>query len=281
MANQLASAEKAFRTKGAWSPSRLALVAEYPMSRVLFMRTQPKEPTKDMRWGTALHALLLQPDDIDRHLIVWDRPLLNCKADIKEERKAEIAMVEADAKKTRRTIVDIEMFETAQDATKVAAETFAKLYDINEWARAWCDETLICEQKIGWETDGLPMHGIIDGLVPAFTDFGDIKTIRDASDDAAQKDIYNRRYHVKLAAYHAAIRQWFGIDSTVWIPFVENTPPYCTRVVELDRMALEEGSRVYLECVAKIKAYETDHDGWHGYPLTSPTVGIPRWAYGR
>ena len=99
-----------------------------------------------------------------------------------------------------------------------------------------------CKARIDYAADGVLL---------------DLKTTRDAGRGAFGRSIRTWGYHRQLAWYRYALRRHGWPVERVAIVAVEKTPPYPTRVYELDEAALAAGEReirellgVYARCVA-------------------------------
>lgn len=104
----------------------------------------------------------------------------------------------------------------------------------------------------------------------------DLKSTRDASDEAMARSIDKWRYHVQHAFYTDGLRQ-LGVDVRGFVfVFVESAPPHGVRVIRLDAATVEIGRGAYrrnLDTYARcIKSGE-----WPGYSDAIDTIGLPAY----
>ena len=285
----LAKAEAAF-DNGGISPSRVGILGGGTLAHLLHATANPTPATREMIIGTAGHALVLQSEKWRSVITVADKLPLGGPGvtnAIRDQRKADWVALLEDAKKEHKTLIGTEDFDEASKMAGRLIEMFARIHGAddggNEFCSAWIKNELHTEQKIGWvdEGAGVPCHGIIDGLSLDGTFIADIKTTKDAGVEAFSREIFSKKYHIKCAMYADAVKTLTGIAPRVWLPVVENHPPYEPRMFEMNELALEDGRRTYRRCLATWQRYLDDPNDWRGYPLKASQISIPRWAMGR
>jgi len=201
----------------------------------------PQEETKALRFGTYVHAAVLEPDTLgDLYATAPE-----CDRRTKEGKEIWAAFSTANKGKT---ILDAEESATghlvassARHALKVHGVTF--------------DET---EVMYHVDYNGIPLKAAIDGVAGDY--LWDIKTTEDASAAGMLKAIRNPQYKYNLQAY------WYRIVyelATGKRPlgfrflFVEKEPPFATAVCEIGPELMswavadfEKAVNLYRECSA-------------------------------
>lgn len=165
---------------------------------------------------------------------------------------------------------------------------------------------------IRWMRDSLSRHpavqgGILDGhvemsmvakikdvwlrarpdVVPVHAgDFADLKTTASIRHDDIERTIYSFGYHVQAAVVRmvseAVMPDDFKFMSFFFV-FVEKTPPFDVRVVELKPDALELGQQQAMAAITKLKACisRMEFPGEEGFSPGITFAGIPTWARAR
>ena len=243
----------------------------------------PSSP--EMEFGTAFHAYVLEPEKFDLEYIVKqdkreklpEVPLLK---DVGREEydKAKLAY---ETERLRRKHEDNAFYNAAFGKKQIAQ---SDLDTIKLMANAIAEnpqtDGLITgaqyEQSLYWrdEETGLLCKCRPDILHPHFV--VDLKTARDASPRAFQREFYERGYHIQLAFIHMGIKAIYGKHITDFIDLaVEKEAPYCTAIYPIDQTALEYGIgevRHYLTAIKE--CYETNQ--WRSYQ--SQTITLPSWV---
>jgi len=231
-------------------------------------RLNPKEPTANMRFGTAAHAwILLEPDEAARELIVCPKVDRRTKAG-----KAAYAEFEADA--GDRTIVSEE--EALQlSAMKAAVHDSAA-------ARNLLLEAADREVSCCWEAedfDGMLCRGRPDAMSRKL--IVDLKTSYDASPKEFARTAANFKYHAQAAYYLDGLKRIDAVDEDAMFAFlvVEKLPPYGVACYVLDEDAMQAGREFYMNGLASYaECRSTNH--WNGYSSSAKveTLSLPRWS---
>lgn len=113
-------------------------------------------------------------------------------------------------------------------------------------------------------------------------DFVDLKTATDVSRQALEQTIFNHGYHVQAAVVRMAIREVMGKDifHSFSFVFVEKTPPYDVRIMQLDPTDIDLGERQVRIAIDMVKKCLTEGE-WPGYDGFNPSVewiAMPSWA---
>lgn len=105
----------------------------------------------------------------------------------------------------------------------------------------------------------------------------DLKTMEDASERGIEREIARYRYHHQLAWYLRGLNYHHPASRRAVLIAAEKDRPFCTNVVELDQLDLEQGQR---EALAHLRMLvQCRRSGiWQGYGPGMGYVGLPQWA---
>jgi exodeoxyribonuclease VIII len=233
------------------------------------MHLNPNRPkrieTDEMRFGTAFHKLILEPNTFEmEYAIKPERVLLK---DVGRD-KYEAYKSECDALENSGKIVlsDEDMITLHEMAMALVRNDKAKqLLSDGEieksffWADSQSDITLKARPDI------LQNNMIID-----------VKTIADASYQAYQRSMVSGWYHVQGAMIRDAIRKFEDKDiSNVINICVEKKYPYSVGIYLIDEAALDEGERMYKNILLHLRDCLINNDF---RDLEIRTVELPKWA---
>jgi ATP-dependent exoDNAse (exonuclease V) beta subunit len=218
-----------------------------------------------MKFGTAVHTALLQPDEFAQRYALAekiDRRTKEGKAAAAawEERNAGKIPLDPDNWQAVQTAVaNVKAFGPAADLIKAFTDT--------ELTALWRDPS------------GLRIKGRIDAVaeVDGLTYLVDLKTTRSASRDDFAKSIAVFGYHRQLANYAAGLRAHGVNVEDAYVIAVENEPPHAVAVfrVRQDTLAIgEESLRKIIEAYAECERL----DVWPGYPQEVQEIALPEWA---
>jgi hypothetical protein len=225
-------------------------------------RDQPSEPTDAMQFGTAVHCGVLEPDAFEGRICIAP------KVD-KRTTPGKLRWAEFLAMSGGRIVLDQEDYDRARrciDAL-LAHPAVSRLLDgaKTEVSVLWTDAQYKVPCKCRY--DALNYGGIVD-----------VKTTKDASAEEFGKQAANLLYHVQSAGY------WSGHEhilntSPEFFTFVcvESEEPHAVAWFTVPPVAMMAGLRLWDEALARYKrALELGR--WEGYPETSQTLELPRWA---
>lgn len=259
----------------------------------------PKEPTKHMGLGDMTHAALLQPDVFAKRFVTMQQWL----EETDEGRAAHAAFVTARmaAKHTKAGDVDSydrqttegkavwRAFEQANPGrTLVSVEEYARVRGMMEAVQANTTASRLLygpgrSEVTGiWEHKGVPCKVRADRLTEAFGFKFDVevKTIHSADDRSVKSALETYGYHGQAAMRLTAWREIAGGGSypqRIVHIFVETSPPYGVRVLELGERSMSTGQAMFERAVAKWG--ECLASGvWPGYPDAIEPVDLRRWA---
>lgn len=223
-------------------------------------KTHPSEPTDDMIFGSAAHAIVLgKGADI---VIV----------EAKSWQGGEAKQAKAEALAAGRIPLLAKDYDTvlAMAAALRRHKRAAELLEPNDG---------VAEQTVIWQTGSVWRRALIDFLRTDDDDVVDYKTTRRADRDSIRKTIADYSYHGQGAWYTDAALSLGMFNPRFFLIFQEKTPPYLVTVARPDADAIEVGRRanrkamdIYARCM------ETGH--WPGYVSehSQIDVSLPGWA---
>lgn len=222
---------------------------------------EPRQPSRAMEIGTAIHTALLEPDRFAAEYVL-----------LKEvtDRRASAYREAVKVYGSERVLVGPEADRVAGMQAAVMAQPAAR--DILERA-GHREASLICADP---ET-GVTVRVRYDLL----TDCGmvlDLKKTRDARPAKFSRSIFNYRYHVQAAFYSDS---WFWATGERLKSFrilaVEDLLPHAVKIYTLDQTAIDDGRRLYREDL-NLYAQCLERDEWPAYDCTADEViSLPDW----
>jgi hypothetical protein len=119
----------------------------------------------------------------------------------------------------------------------------------------------------------------IDYVHPGGNALVDLKTTRDASKEAFQRDVWNRGYFRQLAFYRYALATLGRCDlARAYIVAVEKKAPFAVAVYELTKTTLRAGWRQLEDLLATYAQCERTGN-WPGYSREAQELELPHWAW--
>lgn len=223
-----------------------------------YMDEPRPEPTEAMKFGTVLHAALLQPDTMDSVVV---RPEgLDGRTKIGKEWLAA---------NESKTILFPDQHKAIQ-----------RMVD-NVWKHPVAKRLLTGSdfERSLFATDesGILRKGRLDVLTKAGNILPDVKTCESAAPDDFEKSVFNYRYFVQ-AAYYLDLCQMVGIDKGHFVFIaVEKVAPYLVAVHEIDPIIVDAGRKIYQRDLTLYREC-MDSGEWPGYPTTVGLISVPLWA---
>lgn len=226
-------------------------------------RDQPSEPTAAMRFGSAVHCGVLEPDDFDARV---------CCAP-KVDRRTTVGKAEwADflALSNGKAVLDADEYARARGCVEaVRAHPSAKRLLENaqtEVSIFWTDQhfKVPCKARLDARN---PQRIIVD-----------LKTTQDASPEAFAKSIANFGYTLQAAHYFSGAEHVLDETPQAFVIIaVESEPPHAVACYQMPSNGILAGAHqmdIALERYAR--ALETGT--FCGYPETIESIRLPRWA---
>ena len=213
------------------------------------------EPTDDMRFGTAVHSMLLGGPEIVR--VPFDSWTL------KDAKQARSEALEAGALPLKQR--DYDQAKACVDAV-MAHPLCAKMLD-----KATHHEAVLI-----WDDDGVQRRAKIDAL---FGRIGlDVKTARSAAPDEFSRSCAKFGYWTQDPYYRDALRACLDIDRPEFLFLVvEKQPPHLVNVIKLDDYDVELGAKKNQRAIDLYRRCR-DADEWPGYGDGINEITLPKWA---
>jgi exodeoxyribonuclease VIII len=226
----------------------------------LASKEQQREPTPAMRFGTLVHAMVLEPHIVDQEFAAMP----------KVDRRTSVGKQQAElfaATNAGMTVIDMDDFQRAQKVAE-AVRSHHLYNDLLKGASV--------EQSFRWEQHGVPCKARMDAIHGGM--IVDLKTTQDASPDGFAKTLAGLKYYVQAAHYldGYAHSTGFEADRFVFIA-VETEAPYAIGVYDLDFVALEAGRHKMALAAEAYKATKSA-TSWKGYSPKIETLSVPSWV---
>jgi exodeoxyribonuclease VIII len=226
----------------------------------------PKPRTAAMTLGTALHALVLMPQQFGDLIAVMppDAPTRQSKAG--KDWHAEFAAAAAG-----KDVISFADFETVNAMAQAVAA-----HDI---AAGLLEDCAHREASLYWtdETSGLPCKARADALSDDFRVLLDLKTSADAREEQFARSAFEYGYHTQAAHYVDGVLHACDVQPLyAWI-VVENEPPHGVAVYSASPSLLNIG-REDCDLALSLIAEATVSGKWPGYPVGIRPLTLPAWA---
>ena len=242
--------EKEYRQHPAISRSQLFKLRESP-EKFRYYMDNPEPPTPALVFGQLLHAMVLQPETLNRDFAVMPTIDRRTKAG-----KEEFAAFEENSK--GKTVVTAEMFETA-------VEMCGKLLD-NEYVKKlldgerekpffWVDE--LTQEECKCRVDCLTSINGMDIIV-------DLKTAESADTDTFMRHAIKYGYNLQAAMYGEGVKANTGKEHAFVFIVIEKKPPYAINIMQADKAFTLHGFDLFRELIGTY--HECKQSGnWYGY----------------
>ena len=267
--------EEYHRGSGTSSSNLKTLLPQTP-AHLKYEKAHPKDATKNMNLGTAVHSLVLEPDNFDNDIAVMPDYSGRGSVALKDTFKAQNA--------DKTIITEQQLFEAKAMAGRVLEHPIASILV----------EDVICESSIYWwyksmDPDDDDRYKEMlkvrpDGISKKMPILVDLKTTKDGSYTGFIRSIQDYYYHVSAAMYLEGVNQcqelleelgYFAYTKFVFV-CVENFPPYEVSCYELSDEYLDIGKKLYRRAVMRLK--EGRENNWPGYPEEVRVIEPPAYA---
>ena len=245
------------------SKSDLSEILDWTPAHWKARKEEPHEETDAMRFGTALHAAVLEPErfaseyeiapDVDRRTKAgketWEAAQAGGKILLKMDQMRAIGQM-------RDNILDLHAVQVLLSSGEAEVSLFAHLTDFHPLRGKCRPDWLNAEQS-----------AILD-----------LKTTVDARPQKFNKAVFEFHYEMQVAYYSHIynLRTGDTLRAFVFVA-VEKTPPYAAAAYVLDAPAIEYGG---VECRRALDIFQRcfANDDWPGYSRQVETIGLPKWA---
>ena len=226
----------------------------------LAAKEKEREPTPAMKFGTLVHAMVLEPETVDAEFIA--QPKLDKRTTAGKQQAELFAATNAG-----KTIVDFDDFQRAQRV----AESVRSHHLYNDLLKG-----ASVEQSFRWEQHGVPCKARMDAIQgPVIVD---LKTTQDASPDGFARTLASLKYYVQAAHYLDGYMHETGMEAKDFIFIaVETEAPFAIGIYNLDMVALEAGRHKMALAAEAYKASQS-MTAWKGYAPQITTLSVPAWV---
>jgi len=209
-----------------------------------FAMDNPQPSTPAMKFGSAIHMNVLQPEEFNKNYAVapkFDKRTKQGKADYAEFVK----------KNTFKTVISEQDFELMEQMT-------SKLMRDSD-AKALLSKGLK-EHIIAWENEeyNVKCRGMLDIYRPSCQMIIDLKTTQDSSYNGFASSVRKFKYYKQAAFYMDAVRA-----QEFYIVAIEKSPPFSINIIQIGDELLDKGRELYNRDLEVYK-YCTDNDYWPG-----------------
>lgn len=226
----------------------------------LAAQEQHREPTLAMKFGTLVHAMVLEPETVDTDFVAM--PKIDRRTSAGKQQAELFAATNAG-----KTVVDFDDFQRAQRVAE-AVRTHHLYKELLEGASV--------EQSFTWEQYGVPCKARMDAIQGSL--IVDLKTTQDASPDGFAKTMAGLKYYVQAAHYLDGYMHTTDFEAKDFIFIaVETEAPYAIGVYNLDMVALEAGRHKMALAAEAYKATKSA-TAWKGYSPLIQTLSVPGWV---
>lgn len=227
-------------------------------------KLRPKEPTKDMKFGSLVHTMVLERNTINMRYAI--APICDRRT---KEGKAIFA--EFEAKSQGREVVTREDFERAEllaESVHTHGAAGKLLAGNNQY-----------ELSIVWkhEPTGILCKSRLDCFNHDLSAIVDLKTALDASPSGFEKQVWNLGYYTSCYFYKcAAAKAALKPKSFIFIA-VEKDFPHLTATYEAHESVIDAAEGIVERALERFQeCQETDY--WPGYGDGIQYIHLPHYA---
>ena len=207
-----------------------------------FMMDNPQPSTPAMKFGSALHMNVLQPNEFHKHYIVspkFDKRTKQGKADYEEFTNNNMF----------KTVISEQENDTIQKMT-------SKLFGDNDAVQLLTNG--LKEQIIAWKNEeyNVKCRGMLDVYRKDVGIIVDLKTTQDSSYYGFASSVRKFKYYKQAAFYMDAI----GAEE-FYIVAIEKNAPYSLNIIQIGDDLLDKGREMYSRDL-EIYKYCTDNNYW-------------------
>lgn len=242
--------EKEYRQHPAVSRSQLFRLRESP-EKFKYYEDNPEPPTPALIFGQLLHAMVLQPETVDKEFA--EAPNVDRRT---TKGKAEWAAFEAYAKD--KTVVTSDMGDAAVEMSlKLEKDEFVKklLNGDKEVPFFWTDE--LTGEECKCRADCVSNVNGIDIIV-------DLKTAECAETDTFMRHAIKYGYNLQAAMYSEGVRKCTGKEYAFVFIVIEKKPPYAINILQADKTFITHGYDMFRELIGTYHECKVTGNWW-GY----------------
>ncbi|MBW2560005.1 MAG: PD-(D/E)XK nuclease-like domain-containing protein [Deltaproteobacteria bacterium] len=234
--------------------------------------TDPSEETDAMRFGTATHTAILEPERFEHLYVRGAAGNLRSKGPKDENEQIKFdnpdKQIVRDKEWPKLMRMRDRVWEHPRAREVLSSEGFTEL------SYLWVDPvtSLACKariDKLGGSDDGWPIA--LD--LKSFGEKGGRLT-----DSAIERVIHDRQYHIQAAHYLNGLDVLSPSQRRFILLLVEKSAPFAVRMVEIDFAALELGRRQIDRWLKRLKKCQETGE-WPGWSTGFDPIGVPAYAY--
>ena len=242
--------EKEYRQHPAISRSQLFRLRESP-EKFKYYEDNPEPPRPALSFGRLLHAMVLQPETVDKEFA--EAPNVDRRT---TKGKAEWAAFEAYAED--KTVVTSDMALAAVEMSlKLEKNEFVKklLNGEKEVPFFWTDE--LTGEECKCRTDCITNINGLDIIV-------DLKTAECAETDTFMRHAVKYGYNLQAAMYSEGVRKCTGKECAFVFVVIEKKPPCAINILQADKTFITHGFDMFRELIGIY--HDCKQTGnWYGY----------------
>lgn len=226
-----------------------------------FAAEQPREPTAAMKFGSAVHYAILEPE-LFRHKVF-------AQPDVDKRTKAGRAIWDNFAASLSDGAIVLP--QEQYDAALACAESVRAHRTANRLLANGDSEVVFIHKEAN---TGMMLKARMDFICRDLPAIVEVKTAADASPSAFGQAAGKYGYHIQAALYREIVMQTGGGICDVVFIVIETEPPYCVAVYSLDDDTMQHGLNICMAAIEKYKkSLETNY--WPGYPDEITELRIP------
>lgn len=217
-----------------------------------------KEPSPAMEFGSLVHCLTLEPDEVMKRYLV--APSVDKRTKIGKETWKEFT---AQAEEEGKLVIAAKDYDVARYISDAVMQHPTASNIVHHTKK---------EQEFNANLYGVDFKGFIDGLGSGY--MFDLKTTQSAHPDDFQRSAYNSGYHLQAAIYRLAIEDGEPYKF-FWIA-VEKEAPYNVGVYMQSEEAYYKSVNELSELVRAWKEWDGAARSYNDNQAME--LSLPRWA---
>lgn len=230
-------------------------------------KANPIEPTAEMIRGTLLHTLILEPHMFEHNYAVGSFNIRRGKDYEKVVSENPGKIILSAEELTEATVI----YEAFKEEVHKNPELQMLLDGDKECSYYWKDKNTGTLCKARPDIVNVPRGTIVD-----------LKTTKDASFDAFQRQVVDLKYFLSASYYLRGVNEVANADVTPISRFVfvalETKPPYAVALYYLDAKAIEMGDR-FVDKALQSYCDAVWNEDWRGYPKAPIEMALPNYFY--
>lgn len=244
------------------SKSDLDLIEKAPLLYSLKKAKGGKAPTASMALGTAVHTLVLEPENWDKEFVV--NPNIERRSNAGKEAYAKFM-----ADNAGKTVID----QDDADKARAMADAVLSHPTAGPMFKGGAAELSFFSKRPNVTVKCRPDYlrkGEKDGHLAII----DLKTSASAAPGTWKWSARDYRYHVQAAMYSDLVHEVTGMPVERFLfVVVESVAPFLVAVYEFSEENIQEGRKKYRDNLATLAICETRNE-WPGYPTAITPISL-------